>query len=124
MSINFSNIDGGAHPCIEQGCTEYVAFDDEPRCFTHSPDSGSDVRGYSYRATHPGNPAECTKCRAFFLDLDDVFGTERLDALCAKGQIMGYADGDVLCKKCADHEQDLCDEAVERSVEQASQNCF
>ena len=37
-----------SHPCIEPGCTHSVPFDDEPRCFTHSPDEGSSVRGYSY----------------------------------------------------------------------------
>lgn len=36
------------HPCIEDGCEETVQFDDEPWCFTHSPDSGSSVPGYSY----------------------------------------------------------------------------
>jgi len=25
-----------------------VLFDDEPYCYTHSPDSGSNVKGYSY----------------------------------------------------------------------------
>jgi hypothetical protein len=39
-----------AHPCIEPGCEHTVLFDDEPHCYTHSPDSGSSVRGYSYRA--------------------------------------------------------------------------
>lgn len=39
----------GVHPCEHRGCREYVAFDDEPYCFKHSPDSGSYVRGYSYQ---------------------------------------------------------------------------
>lgn len=38
------------HQCEEPGCTKVIEFDDEPRCFTHSPDSGSSVRGYSARA--------------------------------------------------------------------------
>lgn len=38
------------HKCEESGCTKQVQFDDEPKCFTHSPDSGSSVRGYSARA--------------------------------------------------------------------------
>lgn len=38
------------HECEEEGCDIIVEFDDEPKCFTHSPDSGSDVRGYSARA--------------------------------------------------------------------------
>jgi hypothetical protein len=38
------------HECEEPGCTSVVQFDDEPRCFTHSPDSGSFVPGYSARA--------------------------------------------------------------------------
>lgn len=41
------------HPCDRQGCDNTVPYDDEPYCFTHSPDSGSDVPGYSYRASHP-----------------------------------------------------------------------
>jgi hypothetical protein len=40
------------HPCTAPGCTHIVEFDDEPWCFIHSPDSGSSVPGYSYRATH------------------------------------------------------------------------
>jgi len=39
------------HPCIFPGCQMEVEYDDEPWCFTHSPDSGSAVPGYSYRAT-------------------------------------------------------------------------
>lgn len=38
------------HPCVWGDCSNTVAFDDEPYCFTHSPDSGSSVKGYSYRA--------------------------------------------------------------------------
>lgn len=38
------------HPCVTPGCDSLVAYDDEPRCFEHSPDSGSSVPGYSYRA--------------------------------------------------------------------------
>ena len=40
------------HDCIQQGCTNIVVFDDEPYCFTHSPDSGSTLRGYSARRAH------------------------------------------------------------------------
>lgn len=40
------------HPCERDGCTETVPFDDEPYCFVHSPDSGSDVDGYSYHELH------------------------------------------------------------------------
>lgn len=40
-----------SHPCIIPGCTNIVGFDDEPWCYTHSPDSGSDVQGYSYKAS-------------------------------------------------------------------------
>lgn len=39
------------HPCAEPGCKHTVQFDDEPYCFTHSPDSGSSVREYSYKAS-------------------------------------------------------------------------
>lgn len=38
------------HKCEEEGCDITVQFDDEPKCFKHSPDSGSSVRGYSARA--------------------------------------------------------------------------
>lgn len=37
------------HECEEAGCTRIIQFDDEPKCFTHSPDSGSSMRGYSAR---------------------------------------------------------------------------
>ena len=40
----------GRHPCAEYGCEHTVLFDDEPYCYTHSPDEGSSVRGYSYLA--------------------------------------------------------------------------
>ena len=40
------------HPCTHPGCPHTVAYDDEPWCFIHSPDSGSLVPGYSYRASH------------------------------------------------------------------------
>lgn len=39
----------GVHPCQRIGCREYVAYDDEPFCFVHSPDSGSTFPGYSYK---------------------------------------------------------------------------
>lgn len=35
------------HQCEEDGCTTLVEFDDEPKCFTHSPDEGSSLYGYS-----------------------------------------------------------------------------
>lgn len=38
------------HKCEEEGCDEIVQFDDEPKCFTHSPNEGSNVMGYSARA--------------------------------------------------------------------------
>lgn len=38
------------HECEEPGCKTIVQFDDEPKCFIHSPDSGSSVLGYSARA--------------------------------------------------------------------------
>lgn len=45
------SIDDGVfpHTCEEPGCTKQVQFDDEPKCFSHSPDEGSSVRGYSAR---------------------------------------------------------------------------
>jgi hypothetical protein len=45
------------HPCAYPGCDHRVNFDDEPYCFGHSPDSGSSVRGYSYKASHSPYPA-------------------------------------------------------------------
>lgn len=41
-----------SHPCTTQGCDATVQFDDEPWCFKHSPDSGSYVPGYSWKANH------------------------------------------------------------------------
>lgn len=35
------------HKCEQPGCDITVEFDDEPYCFTHSPDEGSSVAGYS-----------------------------------------------------------------------------
>jgi len=35
------------HKCEEFGCESHIIYDDEPYCFTHSPDEGSSVRGYS-----------------------------------------------------------------------------
>lgn len=37
------------HKCITDGCERTVELDDEPWCFTHSPDSGSSLPGYSAR---------------------------------------------------------------------------
>jgi len=37
------------HPCVHPDCGETVAYDDEPWCFTHSPDSGSCIMGYSFK---------------------------------------------------------------------------
>lgn len=38
------------HKCKQFSCERVVQYDDEPYCFTHSPDSGSSQRGYSARA--------------------------------------------------------------------------
>lgn len=37
------------HKCVENDCDSIVRFDDEPWCFTHSPDEGSSFEGYSAR---------------------------------------------------------------------------
>lgn len=37
------------HECEYPSCHIVVQFDDEPWCYTHSPDSGSNVPGYSAR---------------------------------------------------------------------------
>lgn len=47
-------IRGDAHPCtFPEGCPHTVEYDDEPFCFAHSPDDGSSVAGYSWKATQP-----------------------------------------------------------------------
>lgn len=38
------------HECEMDGCLRNVEFDDEPFCFTHSPDKGSSMPGYSAKA--------------------------------------------------------------------------
>lgn len=38
------------HQCINPDCTTIVQFDDEPWCFTHSPDEGSSLAGWSAKA--------------------------------------------------------------------------
>lgn len=35
------------HKCEQDGCDKDIQYDDEPKCFEHSPDEGSSVRGYS-----------------------------------------------------------------------------
>jgi hypothetical protein len=42
--------DNESHPCTHSDCTVTVPYDDEPFCFDHSPDHGSTVPGYSYKA--------------------------------------------------------------------------
>lgn len=37
------------HLCEEPGCDNWIQYDDEPKCYKHSPDEGSSVRGYSAR---------------------------------------------------------------------------
>lgn len=37
------------HQCVFPGCDSVVEFDDEPWCFTHSPDEGSSLPGFSAR---------------------------------------------------------------------------
>jgi hypothetical protein len=55
-----------SHPCVTPGCTMTVPYDGEPWCFTHSPDSGSFVPGYSYAAgdkpPEPGHNISTCKC--------------------------------------------------------------
>ncbi len=41
-----------AHPCAKIGCEGIAPYDDEPYCYKHSPDSGSEVAGYSYKKSH------------------------------------------------------------------------
>jgi hypothetical protein len=35
------------HKCEHSGCGHMVPYDDEPWCYSHSPDEGSSVQGYS-----------------------------------------------------------------------------
>lgn len=42
---------GEIHPCTKDYCPRDVGYDDEPYCFEHSPMSGSNVPGYSYKAS-------------------------------------------------------------------------
>ncbi len=35
------------HPCEQESCDARCIYDDEPYCFSHSPDEGSSVKGYS-----------------------------------------------------------------------------
>lgn len=60
-----------SHPCISPSCTNTVPFDDEPFCFIHSPDEGSHVRDYSYKAI------EAKRCATLTVTvrLDPVYGT-------------------------------------------------
>lgn len=53
MPDNLWDLDPKMHGCTMPGCTyadSDVCYDDEPYCFDHSPDEGSAVSGYSYRA--------------------------------------------------------------------------
>lgn len=50
MAAPFLNEGVFPHHCVEHGCDRIVEFDDEPWCFTHSPDEGSSQVGYSARA--------------------------------------------------------------------------
>ena len=52
MGLDESTLSNHEHPCERADCTAWVGYDDEPYCFTHSPDSGSTVVGYSYKRTH------------------------------------------------------------------------
>lgn len=46
------------HECIATGCGNIVQFDDEPWCFTHSPDDGSSLPGWSARQALMGSAAD------------------------------------------------------------------
>jgi hypothetical protein len=50
MAVSNLNSLSQPHPCIAPGCENTVEYDDEPWCFTHSPNDGSYVPGYSYKA--------------------------------------------------------------------------
>lgn len=50
--MNSTDEEYDTHPCEHAGCNLTVPFDDEPYCFEHSPDSGSWLAGYSYKAKH------------------------------------------------------------------------
>jgi len=44
------------HRCEHPSCGFFVNYDDEPWCYTHSPDSGSSVAGYSAYANYMSTP--------------------------------------------------------------------
>lgn len=44
-----SGFQNESHPCVFPNCEAVVEYDDEPYCFEHSPDIGSNVLGYSYK---------------------------------------------------------------------------
>jgi hypothetical protein len=44
------------HKCIVDSCDNHIIYDDEPRCYSCSPDSGSSVRGYSAYAEYLASP--------------------------------------------------------------------
>ena len=46
------------HECIATGCGNIVQFDDEPWCFTHSPDDGSSLFGWSARQALTSSAAQ------------------------------------------------------------------
>ena len=52
--IQINDIEHGIfrHQCETTGCDIHIIYDDEPFCFTHSPDSGSSVKGYSALEDH------------------------------------------------------------------------
>ena len=49
------------HDCSQATCDNSVVWDDEPYCFTHSPDSGPRMRGYS--ALRAAQFSPCRWCR-------------------------------------------------------------
>jgi hypothetical protein len=75
------------HNCEEPGCTARPVYDDEPKCFTHSPDMGSSVRGYSaYEKTLKQMPdvrvLDDVQIHSISLDIDPInpyTGVEKLD---------------------------------------------
>jgi len=56
-----------SHPCIQPGCDHTVQFDCEPYCFTHSPDEGSEVIGYSYMVNARRAKQTADSCENFIM---------------------------------------------------------
>lgn len=49
VGLELKPLEDQAHPCTVFGCKNIVPYDDEPKCYEHSPEGGSFVENYSYK---------------------------------------------------------------------------